>query len=300
MTETDETELALAQLAADVVNDLSTARILELAAAGQAARVMGPREHEVARHANPDYQKLRGIPPLDPAAGKWCSYCGNSDPGQLVPGPDHEHGFNDWMCRDELDRHCQARHERRWPPRPDLAEPVLMKLARQADEADAARLSRQQPAARQEPAAQQETMPGWQAVPGVGTYNTKGDFLPALPQFNPLAHLISGGAPMPHTIAGGAHMGHTIAGMARSRAQGQPGVLSGQQDGRQAQREPQQAGREIPAEGLSPGQAEALYGQRGVDVAMVPGKEAAAAPQRPARVPRDRYGRRRYPQYRGR
>lgn len=305
MTEIDETELLLAQVAADIIESVSMARAMELAAGlGAPERVMGPREHEVARHANPDYAKLRGIPPLDPAAGKWCSYCGNPEESELVPGPDHEHGFNDWMCRDELDRHCQARHERRWPPMPGRAEPVFMKLARQADEAQAAR-HQQEPAGQQEPAQQQQEPvyqpPGWQMPTVNGAYDANGTWHPPISYTQPpawqLSHVISGGASMSHAISGGAqHMGHTISGIARGHAQGQQGAY-GAQDGQQAQYEPQQQGTEIPPERLTRGQAEALYDGHGGDIAMQPHPDPAAAPQRP---PRDRYGRRRPLRYRGR
>ena len=308
--ETDETQLVLAGLAADLIEEISLARALEMS--GLPARVMGPREHEVARHANPDYQKLRGIPPLDPGARKWCGYCGNSDPDQLVPGPDHEHGFNDWMCKDSLDRHCQARHERRWPPMPSRAEPVLMKLARQADEAQAARQVPRpapQPEQQQEPAQQEPAkppVPGWQFSP-FGSIDPFGSFHPAM-QASPLSHLISGGASMSHAISGGQqHMGHTISGIARGRAQGQvpAGGVSGQQ-------EPQRdTSTGIPPEGPPPGQQEGELAQSpgwrtapgapgqqvGIDSQVIPPRDPAAVTRRPAR---DRFGSRRKLRYQGR
>ena len=61
-----------------------------------------------------------------------------------------------------------------------------------------------------------------------------------------------------------------------------------------------QGGTEIPPEGLPPGVAEALYGGHAGDIAMIPPREPEAIPQRPARVPRDRFGNRRYPRRRSR
>lgn len=213
-----DAELALAAVAADLIESISLARAAEMAAGLPGReRVMGPREREVARHANPDYAKLRGIPPLDPSAEKWCSYCGNSNPVQLVPGPDHEHGFDDWMCRDELDRHCQARHERRWPPMPERAEPVVMKLARQADDAQAARQQarQQQAAVAQAVARQMWHPPGWTSVPGEGSVDEFGQWRPPQPPARPLIPLAPQAHGYEHTLAGGAYKGHLLSGQWR-------------------------------------------------------------------------------------
>jgi hypothetical protein len=213
-----DTELALAGIAASLIDDIVVARSLELAAGLPGReRVMGPHEHEVARQANPDYARLKGIPPLDPGAEKWCSYCGNSNPGQLVPGPDHEFGFSDWMCRDGLDRHCQARHERRWPAMPEKAEPILMKLARMQDDAQADAVRARQQAAQQpqEPAEQPEqyTLPGWSAATVNGAYDVHGQWRPPMPAYqayartlaNDRSHLLDGG-PRPHYYPGPNHV----------------------------------------------------------------------------------------------
>lgn len=312
MTETDETELALAQVAADIIESISMARAMELAAGLPGReRVMGPREHEVARHANPDYARLRGIPPLDPGAEKWCSYCGNSKESELVPGPDHEHGFSDWMCKDSLDRHCQARHERRWPPMPEKAEPILMKLARMQDDAAAARQQwgqphqqEHEPADRQdkpagqqaEPPSQYAVPPGWQFATQNGVYDVHGTWhppvqLPVAPpsRFDAYAH----------TLMNPAHRAHLLSGQPRPHYYGgphyvPPGVLSGQ-EGAQAQHEPEQGRAEVPPERLTPAQAAILDGATGGsgDIQMIQPKTPEGAPKKPARRP----GRRSY--YRG-
>ena len=150
--------------------------------------------------------------PLVKGVGKSCGYCGNPDEGQLTEGDDQRYGFeNDWLCKDEHSRACVRRRERRWPPRPDRVDPVLMKLAGQADEEQAARARQQyrppapEPAQEQQEPAQQQgwrTAEGW-TVTAYGSYDVHGGWHPPLPQWHSRSHLISGGADMSHTIAGG-------------------------------------------------------------------------------------------------
>lgn len=231
-------DAALLSLCSELVDSIAAARYLDLA-----ARIpppvpeppdwrdlpLTPMQQAMAESHNPGYARLKGIPPDRPGAKRYCDYCGSAS-AELAPG---DQGGT-LVCRDS--RQCEARKSARWPPRPDLVPPEILKMVGQGDYAQAVRRladwhqahgnddvpDRQQPA----PGQQQElaTPAGWQAVPGAGAYNTKGDFLPALPQWNQLSHLISGGAHMGHTIAGGAHMGHApspVSGAA-SRAPGAP------------------------------------------------------------------------------
>lgn len=288
MTETDEAELALAQVAADIIESISLARAMELTA-GLPGKPPGltPRQRDAAFAHNPDYRALKGIPPLTPGAGHWCGFCGNPDESQLEIGCDGQKfgTLDDWICKDQFSRQCTSRRERRWPPRPEMVPEGIMAALAAADEHDAARLSRQQPA-RQQPAQQQEpaqpaaAVPVSQAAAYGGWYDQLGQWhAPGLPQWNAWSHTIAGGAHTGHLLSGqqGAQRPHYYAGPGYIPL----GMLSGA-EGSQAHRD---TSTEIPPYGVPPGVAEALHGQHGVDVAMVPGKESAAAPHRPARRP---------------
>lgn len=257
-------------------------------------RDLGPAALGFAQAANPDLP----VTP-DRRGGHYCDICGCADEKQIQPGPDAEHFGADrcaWMCKDE--RACEARKLHRYPPRPDLVPEAFLSALGQEDEARAARsrppAGQQEPPAGQEPAAGQQEparqeeppVPGWTFTP-FGSMDPLGSFHPA-PQYGPYAH----------TLMNPQHRAHLLSGQPRPHYYGgahyiAPEGADSQQDGQQGQREPQ-AGPAVPAaEGLSPGQAEALYGGRGTDLPLVP--QAAAVPQRPAR--RSRGGPRSY--YRG-
>lgn len=119
-------------------------------------------------------------------------------------------------------------------------------------------------------------------------YRQAGAFTPPpVPQWQPYGH----------TLVNPDNRRHLISGQPRQAIYGGPRIAEGAVSGQESpQEEPdgQPARHEIPEERLTRGQADSLHGEHPTaDISMVPGKEAAAAPQRPARRP----GRRSY--YRG-
>jgi hypothetical protein len=243
--------------------------------------------------------------PEDPSASQWCDFCGNSAPDDLEPGVDGPER-PEMACRDDLLDECVARRERRYPP--DLARVpqwIFDAQARLTDEGtrdmivaacgaalgDYLELMAPAVAAGDElelAAQQQPHFPGWVSTEH-GVVNTRGDWFPAPP---PNPNLNWAHINWQHSLRNPAHRTHLISGGARW---GAPAAAPPAQAG------PAQGGaREIPPTGNPPGVEEALHGGHGLDLATQPHPDPAATPQRPARIPRDRFGNRRYPRRRGR
>jgi hypothetical protein len=256
-------------------------------------RELTPRQLGLSEAANPDLPATPDRPGHEDRR-KHCDYCGGTR-SELVPGPDGADGYR--VCADE--RGCLARHEHRYPPRPDLVPDAVLSAVGDADEAQAARAA-QQPAP--EPQSQPEpegwrTPEGWVSTAN-GSWTARGDWLPPLPAYQAYSH----------TIAGGAHTGHLLSGQPRPHyyaganylpmavygAEGHEESTSGQQGSQPG----------IPAPEARRGAYEAARGatEEGADVPLQQPAEPEAAPQRPARQrpPRDRYGRRRVLKYQGR
>ena len=177
----NEADAALTALAADLLEELSAGRALELAA-GLAPprspdwRTLGPRALGMSEAANPDYA-AHGVTPDRPGR-KSCAYCGRT--GDLEPGPD-----KDWLgdkadhfCTDS--RACIAARERRWPPRPDLVDSAMLSAVG-ADDARAAVAARQQADQQQaapEPQQEYAVAPGWQYAGANGSIDANGTWRP--------------------------------------------------------------------------------------------------------------------------
>jgi hypothetical protein len=284
-TDTDA-ELHLAGFARDLVLELAAAEAVSMAAGlPKPPKKLPPRQRGAAEAANPEY-RAHGVTPDRPGAERHCDYCGSAR-AELVPGADGEDGA--WLCRDE--RQCLARKEHRWPPRPDLVLEGIMAALAAADEDDARRREQYrqqavQPAQQREPERQQqETMPGWQAVPGVGAYNLRGDFIPALPAYDAYAH----------TLMHPANRTHLLSGQQRPHYYGgagyvPPGVVSGAESARELPGgtmppAPQNGGPQPPAGGQGTPQREVFgvppgpaRGAEGGDRVM--GQQFQAAPVR--------------------
>jgi hypothetical protein len=191
-TDTD-TELALAGIAASLIDDIVVARSLELAAGLAPApaqrdwRSLGPRARGLAEAANPDY-RAHGVTPDRPGhedRTRHCEICGATR-GTLIPGADGPAGA--WTCENE--RECEARKLHRYPPRPDLVpDAVLTALSAQDEAAQAARTGQQQvsEAAEQAVARQMWHPPGWTpGGPGEGSWDEFGQWHPSLPPARPM------------------------------------------------------------------------------------------------------------------
>ena len=214
MTDTDA-ELALAQVAADLIETISLARAAEIAASGVLPkpardwRELGPLARGAAEAANPpEYLRRPGPSAVVPLARseKACGYCGNPDPGQLSEGPDQRYGFtDDWLCAPEHERACIARRERRWPPDPSKVPDAVLTALSQADEAHAARLTRPAPAAEEQPEPR-EPLPGWQES-AYGALDTRGGWHPAANPFYAAEWVAS---PWGHTLRNPQHRSHLL------------------------------------------------------------------------------------------
>jgi len=156
MGETDA-ELALAAVTADLVESIALARAAELAAVLPGHDPGPPRPPtwgltptQLHLAANRDE-----ITPVRKGAKKWCGFCGNTREDQLEPGADQQNFKtpDDWLCKDEHERACHARHSRRFAPDPGKVPSALMKVAGDYDAARAARQAAQQQQARPRPAA---------------------------------------------------------------------------------------------------------------------------------------------------
>jgi hypothetical protein len=229
-------DMALAALKRDLIEELALSAAVQLAggdpgipAPQPRPRPLTPRQLGLAEAANPDLP----VTPEDPAAEKWCGYCGNSDEHEFGQ-PDLEHLGDkaERFCADEHLDACLARRTRRYPPRPDLVEPVILELAGHADgqedeEPTPVLAAGQDPAvaARLELARSQA---GRQEVSDSGSFNPTGGYRAPADPWIPV-HFDHWG----HTIRGGAHTGHLISGGARwpghSGAQGHLGTVAAAQ-----------------------------------------------------------------------
>jgi hypothetical protein len=166
--------------------------------------------------------------PEAPEAEQWCGYCGNSDPADLVPGPDAPYfgAQADTFCADE--DACGQNRERRYPPDMSRVPSWVLDTHRSLSEEEAAgamvravagiaareyylELSAAIEAEPDEPDGDALELSGqqpWRDEPAwwgpAGAYDTRGVFHPAMPRFNNWSHTISGGAHMSHAISGGA------------------------------------------------------------------------------------------------
>ena len=301
MTETGEAELALAGVAADLIESISLARAAEIAASGVLPapprdwRDLGPLVLGLAEAANPDYRQ-HGVTPDRPGhedRRRHCEICGSTRT-PLVAGADGEDGA--YICDLGHARECEARKTHRYPPRPDLV-PEAVLSAVSAEDARLARLSAPAPAQQEEP--EPEYQP-YVYSNQYGAYDKQGGWHPAPDRFYADAWAAS---PWGHTLRNPAHHGHLLGPQAAGLYGHGTGrsAYSAAVAGQQAQRSApggqggQRARREIPAEGLPEGVAAALEGGVGNDVQMQAPELPEGAPARPARRqrPRDRYGRRR-------
>jgi hypothetical protein len=190
MDDTNDAELALAQVAADLIESISLARAAELAAVlpGKPRdwRSLGPRARGMAESAG---MPREGATPDRPGE-HYCDICGCADQDQIEPGPDAEHFGADkaaWMCKDANARACEARKLHRYPPRPDLVPEAMLSALDADDAAQAARkqAQQQQAVAAQAAARQQWHPPGWQVTEN-GSYDEFGTWRPNLPPVHPL------------------------------------------------------------------------------------------------------------------
>ncbi len=294
MSETaDEAELALAGVAADIIESISMARAMELTAGlpgpPRRPRELTPRQRDLADNHD--------LATTDRPGRPHCAYCGGTA-GKLVPGPDREFLGDkaDHFCSDE--RACIARRERRYPLDPSKVPPELMDLARRQDEADAARLPAPPPEPESQPQHEHEheILPGWQATQ-YGAWDTAGGWHPGPNRFYADAWAAS---PWSHTLRNPRHHTHLLGPQAPGlygHGTGQSAysnAASGQQGAGQAPGDGGQGDREIPPEGVPESLRAVLEARTGGagDIPMAP--QAAAAPARPARRPRGpQYGRRR-------
>jgi hypothetical protein len=222
---TDDAAGALLELASSIVDEVAAVRIA-LVAAGQhdpaRPRQLTPGQLALAEAANPpEYQRRPGPSAVVPLvkAEKSCGYCGNPDASQLTGGDDQRYGFeDDWICSPEHERSCISRRERRWPPRPDLVDPVLMSAVGDADAAQAARQQLQQQAsvAAESVARQQWHPPGWQ-VTEHGSWDEFGTWRPNLPPARPLVPFVQPHADLAsvHTLQNKVNRSHLLSGQAR-------------------------------------------------------------------------------------
>ncbi len=211
----NEADAALTALAADLLEELSAGRALELVA-GLAPprspdwRTLTPRQLSLAESANPD---LPATP--DRPGAHHCDICGCADSQQIEPGPDKEYFGADkcaWLCKDANARACESRKLHRYPPRPDLVPDAVLSAVGADDAGQAARAAAQQepqsgkPAGEQSEPGQQE---GWQTPEGWvttanGSWNARGDWLPPLPAYQAYAHTLMNPAHRSHLLSGSA------------------------------------------------------------------------------------------------
>jgi len=298
---TDDAEGALLELASSLVDEVAAARLVLTGHGPAPPRELTPRQLGLAGAANPDLPATPDRPGHEDRR-RHCDYCGGTR-SELVPGPDGEDGYR--VCADE--RGCLARHEHRYPPRPDLVPDAVLSAVGLADQ----QLLRRQPTAAQP--APPVTAPGAGLPSGGGAEVPVNEFAayggwydhlgqwhaPALPQFNAWSHTITGGAHTGHLLSGqtGQRRPHYYAGpaylpMAVYGAEPAQETSPGGQGSQQASEEELEA-RHLyeAARGGSPPTA---------DVAFQQPAEPAGGTQRPARQrPRDRYGRRRALRYTG-
>ena len=294
----NDAEGALLELASSLVDEVAAARLVLTGHGPAPPRELTPRQLGLAGAANPDLPATPDRPGHEDRR-RHCDYCGGTR-SELVPGPDGEDGYR--VCADE--RGCLARHEHRYPPRPDLVPDAVLSAVGLADQ----QLLPRQPAAAQS-AQQQEGWwqpQGWQ-VSQYGAYDVNGQWHPALPRFDAYAHTIAGGAHTGHLLSGqtGLRRPHYYAGanylpVAMYGAEGHEEAPGGQQGGSGGAPAPEATEEELERRGLH----EAARGQGGgVDLQAQSPAAPEALPVRPAqsqRPPRDRYGRRRQLRYQGR
>ena len=271
----NEADAAFTALAADLLEEISAGRALQLVAGLEPPRsrdwrTLSPRQLSLADNHDLATPDRPGRP--------HCAYCGRT--GALADGPDAEWLGDkaDKFCSDE--RACIAARERRYPPDPSKVPPALMDLAGRQDDAEAARAAHQQAVQQQEPQSQQPESQQ-QPVRGLAAYGGWYDRLgqwhaPAQPQFAAYAH----------TLMNPVHRSHLLSGQSRPHYYAGPGHIPMAVYGSEGHEEtsPGQQGSQpgIPAEGLPDGVRQAIEGRAlAADIPVAPA--AAAMPQRPVR-----------------
>ena len=313
-----ETELALASLAAGFLLELRAdpLRAIEGMQLTMAAHQGGGASAQFAKLAMQWSEDPRMAEPDDPAAPAWCDFCGATT--DLAEDDDLGTGDVPCTCHHAIMRPCQdtdaciRRREERFPPSMDRVPTWLLtagsEAAAAAEAASLVRAAAGQAAreyyAELTAAAAEGGEIGLAGQPvSYGSYSLRGDWYPLQPAWNiNWAHIN-----WQHTLRNRAHHAHLISGNGLTPARLAAMAKVNQARGARQQQEAApsgsggQARREIPPEGIPENVRQALDGDHvGGDVQLQQPQTAAAIPQRPARVPRDRYGNRRYPRRRSR
>jgi hypothetical protein len=219
---------ALTALCADIIEEITAAKALELAGGLPTGHDSRP-----AHWTDPDRwpeltrtQLVLAQAAADPVkpGGKQqqCDLCGGH--GDLVPGVDGPSGYH--VCADE--RACEARKNHDYPPRADRVPEALLSAAERADAGSSAGSGAGSAAG--SGGQQHDPPPEERAYVGAygGWYDREGNFhAPGWGQLSAFMRSQSGA--WSHAISGGAHTGHLLSGQPRPAHYGGPVLQEAQQ-----------------------------------------------------------------------